>query len=201
MRGTGRGRLNDEGGFISASLAIGIALVALIIYIVSAGFSGATDQFGSVPVPGKSTIELPKGTIDIYYAEGTDPDAGIDLVVPSDLKYTVFDPPNTYVHVEIRGGEGSKETDNGLATVIGEMKTPFEGTYTIESESNDAQQRITPALTFGEGKFDAIKDRLDDVIDTLKGPVGILALLVIVILIFIPRYRRARQKRVYKDMP
>ena len=84
---------------------------------------------------------------------------------------------------------------------IGEIKTPFEGTYTIEAESDDAQQRITPALTFGEGKFDAIGDRLDDVIDTLKGPVGILALLAIAILIFIPRYRRARRRQSYKDVP
>ena len=199
MRGTGRARLTDERGFISASLAIGIALVALTIYIVSAGFSGATDQFGSVPVPGDTSIELPKGTIDIYYSEGTDPDAGIDLVVPSDLKFRVVHPPNTYVDVTVRGGEGTKETDNGLATVVGEMKTPFEGNYTIQAESDDAQQRITPSLTFGEGKFDAIGDRLDEVIDTLKGPVGILALLVIVILIFIPRYQRAKRKRSYKD--
>lgn len=201
MRGTSRAGLSDEGGFISASAAIGIALVALIIYIVAAGFSGATDQFGSVPVPGKSSIELPKGTIDIYYAEGADPDAGIDLVAPTDLKYTVLHPPNTYIDVTVRGGEGSKETDDGLATVVGEIKTPVEGTYTIDAESDDAQQRITPALTFGEGKFDAIGDRLDDVIDTLKGPVGILALLVIAILIFIPRFRGARRRQSYKDVP
>ncbi len=46
-----------------------------------------------------------------------------------------------------------------------------------------------------------MKDRLDDVIDSLKGPIGILVLLAIVMLIFIPRYRRAQQKQIYKNQP
>jgi len=201
MRIRGCRRLSDEGGFISAGAAIGIALIALIVYIVAAGFSGATDQFGSVPVPSKSSVELPKGTVDVYYAEGVDPDSGIALVVPADLKYTVTDPEGNFVQVDTRGGEDAKDTDNGLAMLVGELDAPAEGTYTVESDSTDAQQRITPALTFGEGPFAAMKDRLDDVISSLKGPIGILVLLVIVMLIFIPRYRRAQQKQNYKNLP
>ena len=201
MMREGRGRLASEGGFISVGAAIALALLALVIYIVAAGFGGDTAQFGSSSIPGSATVELPEGSVDVYYAEGVSPDSDVPVIVPADLEYTVSDPDGNFVQVDTRGGEEAKETDGGKALLIGELQAPAEGPYTVESESDDVQQRITPALTFGEGSFAAMGARAESVLDTLKGPVGILVLLAIVILIFIPRYRRAKKRQTYKDMP
>jgi len=201
MRGGPKRRFGEESGFVSAGTAVGLALLALVVYIVAAGFSSDTDQFGSVAVPGKGVVELPDGDIDVYYAEGADPSAGVELIVPDDLDFNVADADDLHVEVQSRGGTEVKDTDHGQAILIGQVDVPAEGPYSVESESDDAQQRITPELTFGEGPFAAMKDRLDSVIDALIGPLGVLVLLALVILIFIPRYRRAKKRQTYKDMP
>ena len=190
--------LQGEAGLIGAGTVIWLALLGLVIYICAAAFGADTAQFGSVPVPGQGTVELREGAIDVYYAEGVDPDAGIPLVVPTDLNYVVRDPQGDVVPDASEGDE-SKSTDDGLAMRIGELQAPEDGTYTVEAESSDAQQRITPELTFGEDPFAALKHRFSDVVDEFKGPLGILVLLALLILIFIPRYRRAKLRSSYKD--
>ena len=150
--------LRGEAGLIGAGTVIWLALLGLVIYICAAAFGADTAQFGSVPVPGQGTVELREGAIDVYYAEGVDPDAGIPLVVPTDLNYVVRDPQGDVVPDDSQGDE-SKSTDDGLARRIGELQVPEDGTYTVEAESSDAQQRITPELTFGEDPFAALKHR------------------------------------------
>ena len=190
--------LRGEAGLIGAGTVIWLALLGLIIYICAAAFGAGSAQFGSVGVPGQGTVELREGRVDIYYAEGVDPDAGIPLVVPSDLNYVVRDPQGNVVP-DASAGDESKSTDDGLARRIGELEAPEDGTYTVEAESSDAQQRITPELTFGEDPFVALKHRFSDVVDAFKGPLGILVLLALLILIFIPRYRRAKLRSSYQD--
>ncbi len=83
VRSTGRARLNDEGGFISARAAIGIALIALVIYIVAAGLqrghgsvrvgSGAREVDGRAAEGRLSTSTTPRGPI---------PNSGIALGRP-----------------------------------------------------------------------------------------------------------------------
>jgi hypothetical protein len=196
-----RRRLGAEDGFIGVWGAVGLALLAVLIYVVAAGFNNDTNQFGSVAVPGKGTVELPDGDVDVYYAEGADPSSGVAVVAPDDLEVDVTDADDSFVEVQTRGGTEAKDTDDGQAILVGEIDVPGEGTYNVETKSDEARQRITPEVTFGEGAFAAMKDRLDSVIDALKGPLGILVLLGIVILIFIPRYRRAKQRQAYKNLP
>ncbi len=198
MRSGSRFDMGGESGLISAGAVIGIGIALLFGYLLLAAFNGDTAQFGKVPIPGRATVELPKGAVDIYYAEGVDPDSGVPLITPDDLEYTVFDGNEVSVPVDARG-EDQVSTGDGLARLIGEVQTPYEGTYTIETDSSDTQQRITPAVTFGQGPSAAVKDRFDEVVDALKGPLGILVLLGLLILVFVPRYRRAKLHSSYRD--
>ena len=190
--------MRGESGLISAGAVILIGIALFLGYLLLAAFNGDTAQFGKVPIPGKATVKLPKGDVDVYYAEGVNPDAGIPLITPDDLQYTILDEAGVSVPVDSRGDD-AKSTGDGLTRLIGAVQVPEDGTYTVETESAQTQQRITPSLTFGQGPFAAVKDRFDEVVDALKGPLGILVLLALVILIFIPRFRRARQRSSYKD--
>lgn len=151
-----------------------------------------------MPIPGKAEVELPKGDVDIYYSEGVSPDAGIALITPDDLEYSILDRGGVSVQVDSRGAE-AKSTGDGLTRLIGAVQIPEAGVYTVETDSREAQQRITPKLTFGQGPFASVKDRFDGVVDAFKGPLGILVLLGLVILALIPRYRRARLRSSYRD--
>ncbi len=111
MRAGIRERVRVEEGAISVSALIGIALVLFVGYLLLAAFEGDSAQFGSVPVPGKEQVELPKGDVDIYYSEKVDPDAGVPLITPDDLQYTVTGPDGQGVTVNSRGDDA--EVDRG----------------------------------------------------------------------------------------
>jgi hypothetical protein len=182
---------------ISASTVILIAIAAFVVYLLLAAFQGDTAQFGSVPVPGKAAVELPKGDVDIYYAESVDPDSGVELIAPDDLSLTVTGPGGAGIVVNSRGGD-PKSTGDGMTRLIGQIKAPEDGNYTVTTESTQAGQRISPALTFGQGPFAAIGQRFSDVVDALRGPVGIIVLAVLVLLFLVPRWKLARRRQSYK---
>lgn len=193
-----RERMRDERGLISAGALILIGVLLFLGYLLMAAFEGDSAQFGSVPIPGKEQVELPKGDVDIYYSEKVDPDAGVPLIVPDDLQYTVTGAGGQNVEVVSRGDE-AKSTGDGMTTLIGAIDLPEKGSYTVTADSTQAAQRIEPALTFGQGPFAAIGHRAKDVLDSLKGPLGIVLAIVIVLLFFWPRFQSARRRAAYRD--
>jgi hypothetical protein len=197
MRAGIRERLRVEEGAISVSALIGIALVLFVGYLLLAAFEGDSAQFGSVPVPGKEQVELPKGDVDIYYAEKADPEAGVPLITPDDLQYTVTGPDGQGVTVNSRGDD-AESTGDGMTRLIGSLQAPEDGLYTVTTESPQAAQRIAPAVTFGQGPFAAVGQRFGDVVDALRGPLGIVVLVVLVILFLLPRWRLARRRASYQ---
>ena len=48
-------------------------------------------------------------------------------------------------------GGDPKSTGDGMTRLIGQIKAPEDGNYTVTTESTQAGQRISPALTFGFG--------------------------------------------------
>lgn len=200
MRGGIRERIGGERGAISAGAVILLGLLGLGVYLLLAVFEGDTAQFGSVAVPGKKQVDLPKGDIDVYYAEQVDPDAGVPLVVPDDLRYTVTDADGLAVQVRSRGAE-AESTEDGMTRLVGSLRAPADGLYTVTTESTQAGQRIAPAVTFGQGPFAAIGHRFGDVLDALRGPLGIVVLAVLVILFMLPRWQLARRRQAYKGKP
>ena len=197
MRAGIRERVRVEEGAISVSALIGIALVLFVGYLLLAAFEGDSAQFGSVPVPGKEQVELPKGDVDIYYSEKVDPDAGVPLITPDDLQYTVTGPDGQGVTVNSRGDD-AESTGDGMTRLIGSLQAPEDGLYTVTTESPQAAQRIAPAVTFGQGPFAAVGQRFGDVVDALRGPLGIVVLVVLVILFLLPRWRLARRRASYQ---
>ena len=197
MRAGIRERVRVEEGAISVSALIGIALVLFVGYLLLAAFEGDSAQFGSVPVPGKEQVELPKGDVDIYYSEKVDPDAGVPLITPDDLQYTVTGPDGQGVTVNSRGDD-AESTGDGMTRLIGSLQAPEDGLYTVATESPQAAQRIAPAVTFGQGPFAAVGQRFGDVVDALRGPLGIVVLVVLVILFLLPRWRLARRRASYQ---
>jgi hypothetical protein len=198
VNGRFRDRARGQEGMISAGALILIGLVLLLGYLLLAAFEGDTAQFGSVPVPGDEQVELPEGDVDVYYAEGADPDAGVELLAPADLDVTLTGPDGQNVDVSSRGAE-PESTDEGVARLIGSVRAPDDGLYEVRAESAQATQRITPEVTFGQGPFAAIEHRFDGVVDVLRGPVGIVLLVVLVLLIVLPRIQLARRRASYRD--
>ena len=198
MSGCFRERMRDERGLISAGALIGIGILLFLGYLLLAAFEGGSAQFGSVPVPGKATVELPKGDVDIYYSEKVDPDAGVPLITPDDLQYTVTGAGGQNIEVISRGAD-AKSTGDGMTRLIGAIDLPQNGSYTVTTESSQTAQRIEPALTFGQGPFAAIGHRAKEVLDELKGPLGIALLVLLVILFFWPRFQAARKRASYRD--
>lgn len=192
-----RDRVRGEAGAISAGTLILIGLGLFLGYLLLAAFEGDTAQFGKVPVPGKGQVELSEGDIDVYYAESVDPDQGIPLVAPDDLQYRVTGPDGQVIDVTSRGAD-AKSTGDGLTRLIGALSAPANGSYTVTAESDEAAQRIAPALTFGQGPFAAVGQRFSDVVDTLRGPVGIVIVVVLLILFLLPRWRLARRRHAYR---
>ena len=197
MRAGIRERVRLEEGAISVSALIGIALVLFVGYLLLAAFEGDSAQFGSVAVPGREQVELPKGDVDIYYAEKVDPDAGVPLITPDDLQYTVTGPDGQGVTVNSRGDD-AESTGDGMTRLIGSLQAPEDGLYTVTTESSQAAQRIAPAVTFGQGPFAAVGQRFGDVVDALRGPLGIVVLVVLVILFLLPRWRLACRRASYQ---
>jgi hypothetical protein len=191
-------RARGQEGAISASALILIGLALLLGYLLLAAFQGDTAQFGSVAVPGSGRIELSEGDVDVYYAEAADPDAGVELIAPADLRVTVTGPEGQSVPVTSRGEE-PESTDDGISRLIGSLQAPEDGFYSVTTESTQATQRISPAVTFGQGPFAAVGKRFGDVVDVLRGPVGIVLLVVLVILFLMPRIQAARRRAAYRD--
>ena len=197
MRAGIRERVRVEEGAISVSALIGIALVLFVGYLLLAAFEGDSAQFGSVAVPGREQVELPEGDVDIYYSEKVDPDAGVPLITPDDLQYTVTGPEGQGVTVNSRGDD-AESTGDGMTRLIGSLQAPEDGLYTVTTESSHAAQRIAPAVTFGQGPFAAVGQRFGDVVDALRGPLGIVVRVVLVILFLLPRWRLARRRASYQ---
>ncbi|HEX2435490.1 MAG TPA: hypothetical protein VHI76_02465, partial [Solirubrobacterales bacterium] len=61
--------------YVAAYIAMAIALVGalLVVVIVGAvrGFT-ASDRYGTVPMPGRETLDLPAGDVTVYFQENVD---------------------------------------------------------------------------------------------------------------------------------
>jgi hypothetical protein len=184
----------SESGVISAGAVITVALGILFLYLLLAAFKGDPAYYGSVPIPSKGApIELDSGEISVSYAENI-PASGVPLNAPSDLSYTVKAADGTEVQVDSRGGE-PEDSKVGTSRIIGSASIPADGTYFVDADSTDVAGRVSPSIAFGQSPIGAVKERLNDVIDKLKGPVGIGVLVVLAILFLIPYFERAQVRR------
>src|SRR3990172_791330 len=75
--------------YIAAYLTLVVALVAAIVFVVVLGgiraFS-ASDRYGSVPMPGRETLDLPEGDVTVYFQEDVDLGENESLHPPPDIR-------------------------------------------------------------------------------------------------------------------
>jgi len=103
------------------------------------------DEYGTIPVPGSTELELPAGTVRLTYQEskrsrneGTDGQVDIEFAAPSDLEVTVT-PAGGGEALEIAGpgawGMGSRKTTTfGMSLdEIGTIEVPQAGTYEVSA--------------------------------------------------------------------
>ncbi len=177
---------------MSVGALIGAALIALAAYILLAAAHADTASYGVVAIPGRATVELPKGESNIYYREGIDAGSGVSLVPPGDLQFSLSWPGGQSLRVDSRGGE-PESVDGGTAQLIAAVDAPEKGPFVISADSTAAAQRIAPALTFGQSPWRAIRARAVSVWDSLRGPLGVAVVGVLVVLALLPSLRRARR--------
>lgn len=185
-------RGDPESGLISVSAVLGIAFVALIVYLLVAALDADTDHYGSVPIPSENVpIELPKGETDLHLAVTGDPDALGDLDVPVDLAFTLTPQGGgDAVRVDDREGD-TEETDDGVTREIAALQVPEEGTYLVSVSTDAASRHPAPALTFGLSPLGAVEHRFNELVDDLNGPAGIVVLVALGALMLAPRVMRA----------
>ncbi len=200
MRATNRPsaptRNRSESGLISVSAVLGIAFLALIVYLLLGALNGDSDHYGRVPIPSQNVaIELPEGETDLYLAVSGDPDRLGDLVVPADFRFSVVSEQGEAVRIDGRNGD-TETTDDGVSKLIAAVLAPQEGTYLVSASAlaNAPGQPPSAELTFGLSPLGAVVERFKDVIDELNGPTGIVALTALAALLLAPRLGRALKR-------
>lgn len=184
-------RNHSESGLISVSAVLGIAFVALIVYLLLGALNGDSDHYGRVPIPSQNVaIELPKGEIDLYLAVQGDPDRLGDLAVPADFQFSVASTQGDAVRIDGRNGD-TETTDDGVSKLIAAVLVPQEGTYLVSASADGSGQLPAAELTFGLSPLGAVVERFKDVVDKLNGPTGIIVLIALGALLLAPRVGRA----------
>ena len=189
--------LRSESGAINAGTAITLALVAAVVYIGLAAVNSDTAYFGEAPVPGTSAIDLDKGGVEIYYAQGTS--AQTSFQRPANLTTTIRDSAGTPLRVDVRGAD-AKETDTGMTQLIASVQIPADGIYTVETSGTPSAGAVKAELTFGQSPMGAVASRAKDLAEQLIGPLGVLVLIFLGVLYALPRIkRRTNQSSTYNE--
>jgi hypothetical protein len=185
----------SETGEITAGAIIAVALLLLIVYLVLAALKGDAAYYGSVPIPSKGApIELDSGQVDVSYAEEPGPTNENGLQVPGDIDYNVTDAEGVALHADLRTGD-DKDSDAGRARQIGAISVPDDGTYYVTVDGPSAEQRTAPKLAFGLSPTGAVRVRFLDVVDHLKGPLGIVVAGFLLLLFLMPSIERGIRRR------
>lgn len=114
------------------------------------------DDFGTIPVPGQTTVALPAGKLRLSYQEsykarGTED--SIDFGVPAALQVTVESPSGEPLAVEGPGFHGmgaSLNTGSGWSrALIGTVQVSQPGAHTVTAQG-DLPNAIEPQILIGK---------------------------------------------------
>ena len=166
--------------YVAAYIAMAIALVGalLVVVIVGAvrGFT-ASDRYGTVPMPGRETLELPAGDVTVYFQENVDLGENENLRSPADIRLDVR-PSDGGRAVKLDPGGLSNEVSGGFGTrvSIGEFDIPEGGEYNVAAGPT-AEGRNEPAIVFGDDLLDGFGSALPLGLIALVAGLGVSALL------------------------
>lgn len=189
---------DPERGAISVSVLLALVAVGLIIYLALGAANGDPFRYGSVSVPGETQIELPGGDANFYYSEQT---TGKDIAPPADLDVSVSDQAGLAVKTDTRSNDDQSDEDGRRVDLIGQVDPSSDGLYTVTIETSTAPGSLgpDPQISFGESPFGAVGDRWEELLDDLRGPAGIVVVLVLLGLLLYPGLKRRAQATKYRD--
>jgi hypothetical protein len=189
---------DSERGAISVSIVIAIGVVAVAVYVILGATVGDPTKYGAVTVPGKAQVELPGGDADFFFTELT---TSTDIQAPQGMKVLVTDQSGNAVSTDTRSTP--EQTDDGSRRIelIGQVDPPTDGLYNVEVEIDPSTGALPnqPQVTFGESPFGAVAQRWDNVLDTLRGPVGLGVIVVLLGLLVWPALKRRSEAARYED--
>jgi hypothetical protein len=169
--------------YVAAYIAIAVAIVAafLAVVIVGAvrGFT-ASDRFGTVPMPGRETLDLPAGDVTVYFQEDVDLGENENLRPPADIRLDVR-PSGGGPPVRLDPGGFSNEVSGGFGTrvSIGDLDVPDGGDYVVAAGPT-AEGRSAPAIVFGDDLFDGFVSALPFGLLALGAGLGVAAVLFVI---------------------
>ncbi len=166
---------------VVAAIAAAVVVLGLGVFIGLAFLDGDTDRDGRVPVPGSAVLELEPGEVALFYAEDIDLGDTGSLSPPRDLAVSVAAVDGAPLEIRLRSGQ-EVSGGGGTATLIGSVDVVNAGPYEVATQSADAASRSVPEVTLGVSPFDLVGDRLDEVLDVIFGPVGLIVLVVLLLL-------------------
>jgi hypothetical protein len=172
-------------GYVVSIVIAGLSLVGTFVaafVLVMVGLIGGasdTDRYGRVPIPGRGTLELPAGTVSVFY----EVPGNSKVSAPPGLGYSVT-PSGGGPPLETRPGGGGERVTEGGTTRVGYSKVEVEaaGSYAVASS---LQGGASPgaALAFGDSLGGEILDQLKKALWGLAG----LALAAVVALATLAR--------------
>lgn len=177
----------DERGAISVTGVLLLAALAALVYAVLGATVTDPDTYGDVPIPSKSTLELPGSETELALAI---PSATtLSQFPPPDLRISVGQPGEEPLRVDARGGEEVGQDGYSLRRVA-VVFPPVAGAYTVEVTSEQAAA-VGGRLLLGEGTTGAIGARFERIGELITGPFGILAIVLVVLAMLLPSFQRA----------
>ena len=125
---------------------VAFALVMGAVFYWGSTTTGADGRFGSVPIPGRATVHLPSGRVDVTFTE----DLSNQTIHIPRFGILVAD-TRTGQQVHVRFSYGSLASVNGVSHVrVGSLDVPHAGDYRIDVTGDDAG--LGQQLRFGTSR-------------------------------------------------
>jgi hypothetical protein len=170
-------------------ITVPLLVLAAAVVALATVFSDHDDDYGTVTLPAGGLVELPSGTVKVFYQEGNLPQNPIaDLAAPVRFEVTpagggaplAKTPTADTGNAEL---QTQRSADIGSPGSVADIEVPAEGTYSVTGSAGRPGQPAGAArLTFGTDPLGAVARRW-------KLLAGLLVAAFLVALVPIPRRR------------
>ena len=129
-----------------------VAATAIFVFGMVKG-AGEADKYGGIRLPGKGTLDLPEGTVALYYEERVTLNENESLDIPSGLR-VVARRENDVVRSE-KVVHNAVNTDGRSLREFAKLEIPRAGRYKVTARSS-GQGSNRPGVTFGKSQLDGL---------------------------------------------
>jgi hypothetical protein len=164
-----------KGGYIAALVVAGLTLVGMFAAGCGLAVWGAvegisdTDKYGRVQVPGKATLELPEGEVNVFFETATV--VGAFNSRRESVGLSIVSESGEPVDLRGRGSVDEEVTEGDVTRVnFDRVDIPAAGDYLVTT-TVEGKKKVEKgsALTFGKALTDGVVDRAKDALWGLLG--------------------------------